>query len=109
MTRTDYQKVVNELVGARRGGLTLRESAEIVGVHVATVCRWQVRDPELRHALVQAAKFKRRVRYRRVKRPHVVWHRDCPQCSARVVVRSANGWMRFWRCSRWPCCDWTSW
>ena len=42
-------------------------------------------------------------------RPHVCWRRDCPLCRARVVVRTARGGARFWRCGRWPLCPWASW
>ena len=100
---------VEGLLRARRAGLTLRLAAAAAGVHVATVCRWQARDPELRQALAEAAREARRRRPAKGPRPLVRWRRNCPQCKARVVVRTAPGKVRFWRCGRWPLCRWASW
>src|SRR5215470_17748979 len=47
---------VTALLHARGNGATLRDAADAAGVHVATVCRWQKRDPSLREALNQALK-----------------------------------------------------
>jgi anti-sigma factor RsiW len=101
-TKTD----IETLLQARRDGFTLREAAEEVGVHVATVCRWQHLDPELRQALAEAATEGRPPPE---PRPWVRWRKDCPLCRARVVVRTARGGCRFWRCGRWPLCSWASW
>ena len=57
------------LVQARRADLTLREAAKLAGVHVATVCRWQARDPALRKALVEAEREAKRHRYLLASRP----------------------------------------
>jgi len=103
------RETVEELIRARRAGLTLRSAADVAGVHVATVCRWQARDPELRNDLTFAAEEARFDRHPWEARPHVRWRRDCPLCKARVVVRSAAGKARFWRCGRWPLCSWASW
>jgi hypothetical protein len=103
----DKETTVAELVEARRGGATLRDAAEQSGIHVATVCRWQKGDPALKRALDQAIR-EARSRRRAEPRPWIPWHRDCPQCKARVVVRTARG-RRFWRCGRWPLCPWVSW
>jgi hypothetical protein len=96
--------------GRSRSGLTLRGAADVAGVHVATVCRWQQRDPGLKAALARAA---REAWFRRAapaeSRPRVRGHRDYPLCKARVVVRTASGGRRFWRCGRWPACPWASW
>jgi hypothetical protein len=100
---------VEELLRMRRAGLTLRQAADVAGVHVATVCRWQARDPELRQALADAAREARVRRPPQGPRPHVRWRQDCPLCKARVVVRTAPGKVRFWRCGRWPLCGWASW
>jgi hypothetical protein len=100
---------VAALLGARRTGATLRQAAADAGVHVATVCRWQNRDPALRQALRQAAREARDLLAPDEPRPQVRWRRDCPLCKAKVVVRSANGKARFWRCGRWPVCPWASW
>jgi hypothetical protein len=99
------------LVEARRNGATLRQAAASVGVHVATVCRWQARDPELRRALVAAEREARRLEcfLNHGPRPRVQWRPDCPLCQARVVVRTAPGKLTFWRCERWPWCAWASW
>jgi hypothetical protein len=50
---------LEKLLRARRFGISLRRSATIAGVHVATVCRWQARDPEFRKALADAAEESR--------------------------------------------------
>jgi hypothetical protein len=96
---------VEALLSARRAGLTLRRAAAVAGVRVATVCRWQKRDPGLKAALQWAAEdawFKLAPEYKL--RPSVRWHRDCPLCKARVMVRTARSGLRFWRCGRWPGC-----
>ena len=49
---------------ARAAGLTLRVVARLLGVHVATLCRWQERSPELRAALDRAAEEARERRRR---------------------------------------------
>jgi hypothetical protein len=105
--KTRNEVAVSALLDARRTGATLREAAEEAGVHVATVCRWQNRDPALRKALYEALnesfpEFEE-------PRPSVRWRRDCPLCQAKVVVRSAKGKARFWRSGRWPLCPWASW
>ena len=101
------KQAVAALLAARRDGATLRKAAESAGVHVATVCRWQSRDPSLREALNQA--FTESKSVSEEPRPSVPWRRDCPLCKAKVVVRSATGKARFWRCGRWPECPWASW
>ncbi len=103
-------EAVRMLVQARAGGLTLREAAAGAGVHVATVCRWQKRDTGLKAALKRVT----REAWFHLAAPDesrrsVRWHRDCPLCKARVVVRTAKGGVRFWRCGRWPACPWSSW
>lgn len=95
-----------EVIQARRRGLTLKWAAILAGVHVATVCRWQAKDPAFREALAEAAREARAKKART--RTHVRWRRDCPECKAKVVVRTASG-RRFWRCGRWPLCPWASW
>src|SRR4051812_10844701 len=95
---------VEAVLRYRRRGATVRLAADLAGVHVATVCRWQARDPELRRDLIVAAAQGREERYpEKGPRPQVRWHRDCPLCKARVVVRTA-GKVRFWRCGCWPHC-----
>jgi hypothetical protein len=105
------QQALDALLEARRNGATLRQAAASVGVHVATVCRWQARDPELRLSLLNAEREARRFHYSlsRGARPRVQWRRDCPLCQARVVVRTAPGKLTFWRCGHWPRCAWASW
>jgi hypothetical protein len=105
------QDAVAKLLRARAAGGTLREAAASVGVHVATVCRWQNADPEFYRRMLQAHREARRfdLIVNGGPRPHVPWRRDCPQCQARVVVRTAPGKLRFWRCGRWPWCRWASW
>ena len=100
---------VELLVQVRRDGGTLRQAAIAAGVHVATVCRWQARDQELRQALADAAEEACLRRSQGGPRRHVTWRRDCPMCKARVVVRTARGKLTFWRCGRWPLCSWASW
>jgi hypothetical protein len=98
------------VLSACTAGAMLRQAAESAGVHVATVCRWQARDPRLRQALAGArAPGRERSRDAKPDRPRVRWRRDCPACRARVVVRTARGGRWFWRCGRWPLCPWASW
>jgi hypothetical protein len=106
-SRDRNSQAVAALLAARRDGASLREAAEAAGVHVATVCRWQNRDPTLREALNQA--LQESFPEFEDPRPSVRWRRDCPLCKAKVVVRSARGKARFWRCGRWPECPWASW
>jgi ribosomal protein S27E len=109
--------VVEALLNHRRAGVSLRRAAALAGVHVATVCRWQARDSALQNSLALAARaWAERVAEVRAlmrppcdRRPRVRWRRDCPACRGRVVVRSAGGRARFWRCGRWPLCPWASW
>jgi hypothetical protein len=102
--------IVETLLNARRAGATLRDAAATAGVHVATVCRWQKRDPAFKAALDGAAREAGFARESKDQpRPRVRWHRDCPVCKTRVVVRTAKGGLRFWRCARWPACAWSSW
>jgi hypothetical protein len=104
----EKEPALKDLLDARRCGLTLRAAADEACIHVATVCRWQQADPALKAALDQAAREARAGRIAEP-RPSVPWHRDCPLCKARVVVRTAAGGRRFWRCGRWPLCRWASW
>jgi hypothetical protein len=115
----DREAAVERLLAAREAGATLRQAAAAAGVHVATVCRWQERDPALREALQEAERRSRRRRYasRPRRRRRVPWHPGCPACGAPARVCStwrvrARFWRfpaRFWRCSRWPACPWASW
>jgi hypothetical protein len=105
------ERVIEELLRRVRQGLSLRSAAALAGIHVATVCRWQARAPDLCGQIAQArreARERRRSARRPEQRPHVRWRRDCPLCRAKVVVRTARG-RRFWRCGRWPLCAWASW
>ena len=110
MSPREREPVIRTLLRFRRVGVTLRQAAGFAGVHVATVCRWQRADPQLRHDLAEAAAEGRAKRHPPGReRERVRWHRDCPLCRARVVVRTARGGARFWRCGRWPHCTWASW
>jgi hypothetical protein len=83
------------LVEARHAGLTLRQAAAKAGVHTATVCRWQKRDPEIKQWLQQATEAGTAERREPPpERPGVYWRKDCPECKARVVVRKAGGELR---------------
>ena len=98
------------VAAARRAGATLRAAAAFAGVHVATICRWQARYPDLREVFAEAAaEGREQLRPPPTPRPNVRRRSDCPVCRARVVVRSAGGGGRFWRCGRWPACGWASW
>jgi hypothetical protein len=94
-------------------GLTLDEAAKEIGVHPATLYRWQNRYPDLEDGLRRAALQRDRLRYmlRWGPRPRVPWRRDCPECGWAVVVRTAGGMggFRFWVCERWPNCSFASW
>jgi ssDNA-binding Zn-finger/Zn-ribbon topoisomerase 1 len=110
--RIDPDRVEPAFV-AREEGATLREAAKAAGVHVATLCRWQNREKWIGDALRDAETYARRKHYANLprRRPPVPWRRDCPQCRAEVEVRTANSpaGFRFWRCSRWPLCQFASW
>ena len=95
---------------ARQQGATLRQSAAAAGVHVATLCRWQNREPWIKKVLRQAEAFARRRYYasKPHRRPRVPWRKDCPLCGSAVVVRTGFAF-RFWRCSTWPACLFASW
>jgi hypothetical protein len=104
------EETVCVLLQARARGLTLRLAAAVAGVHVATVCRWQKQDPDLKASLKRVPReLLLGFVPGHANRPSVRWHRDCPLCKARVVVRTTRGGRRFWRCSRWPECSWASW
>ncbi len=106
----EREAILRTLLRFRGLGLTLRRAAAVAGVHVATVCRWQRRDPLLQQRLAEAATRARAHRHLpSEERERVRWHRDCPLCGARVVVRTAKGVARFWRCGCWPHCRWASW
>jgi hypothetical protein len=107
--RPNRRRAVSAILESLREGTTLRGAAHAAGVHVATVCRWQQRDPAFRQAVVEARPGRQPLLPPAEERPHVRWRRDCPLCRARVVVRSARGGGRFWRCGRWPLCLWASW
>jgi hypothetical protein len=107
---------------AREGGATLREAAAAARVHVATLGRWQNREPWIRQALQDAEDYFWLMRRIEVlsqpaifsvgrRRPAVPWRGDCPRCGAGVEVRTADGpgGLRFWRCSRWLDCSFVSW
>jgi hypothetical protein len=101
--------ILTTILRWRRTGASLRNAAEAGGIHVATLCRWQHKAPELRDALAEAA-HEGRKRHTPVEfvRPSVRWRKDCPLCRARVVVRK-KGSVPFWRCGRYPLCPWSSW
>jgi ribosomal protein S27AE len=97
-------------------GCTLDEAAKEIGVHPATLYRWQNKYPaleaDLREAMLRRDRFWYRVRLERwFPRPHVPWRKDCPVCGWEVVVRTAGGMagFRFWVCERWPDCSFSSW
>lgn len=86
-------------------GATLKGAADVAGVHLATVCRWQRRRPALRRALWSTVRIRdaRRYRAQRRRRPRVPWREDCPKCGAVVVVRCGPySFIRYWRCEWWP-------
>lgn len=90
------------------------EAAKEIGVHPATLYRWQNRYEDLEDGLRRAARDRdvlRRYLFGGQERPRVPWRRDCPKCGREVVVRTAGGMagFRFWRCERWPYCSFASW
>jgi len=106
---------IDAILEALENGLSLRKSAKMAGVHVATVCRWQAQSAEVEDALQFAAECGRLARWRARlsqprRKPPVAWHPNCPACGAAVQVRRSDGDMfAFWRCERWPDCSWASW
>jgi hypothetical protein len=117
--RRDRPDVVAKLLAAYEAGARLRKAAEVAGVHVATVCRWQLRSPELAAELraIAVQVWEREVQKRRAApRPRrvdplsVPCHPLCPQCRGPAgLVRSASGRLYFWQCYDWPDCPWRSW
>ena len=97
-------------------GSKLDEAAKEIGVHPATLYRWQNKYPalevDLRAAMLRRDRFWFAVRKERwFPRPHVLWRKDCPECGWDVIVRTAGGTagFRFWVCERWPDCYFSSW
>jgi len=110
--RIDHATAKRAIVASRRAGWTLREACARAGVHVATACRWQNDDPDFSLKLLNAADRAAEEQYEigwLFERPPVRWRNECPACRAKLVVRTANGGARFWRCGRWPFCEWASW
>ncbi len=104
------------LSGLVERGHTLDDAAREIGVHPATLYRWQNKYPaleaDLREAMLRRDRFWYRVRLERwFPRPHVPWRKDCPECGWDVVVRTAGGvaGFRFWVCERWPDCSFSNW
>lgn len=96
---------LHRLLAARADGATLRDLADLLGVHVSTLCRAQQKHPKLKARLDEAAP--KRGSWHK-ERPSVDVYGECPFCKARAVVRKA-GAVPFWRCARWPSCAWSSW
>ncbi len=109
--KVDRVETKRRIVAGRRVGMTLVAACAAAGVHAATACRWQCTDPAFAQALRAAAWEYRIGRYLANPLPAraVPWRRDCPECRARVVIRTALGRIPFWRCGRWPLCAWASW
>jgi hypothetical protein len=82
MKRSDARKT--DLVRHRRTGRTLRQCAAAVGIHVATVCRWQVADPRFYRRMRDAerAATSQNLTRRPTRKPRVRWGSVCPRCSA---------------------------
>jgi hypothetical protein len=102
-------ELLDRVVEMRRNGCTVYECAGGAGVHVATICRWQVGNADFHQRMREAHGLARRMDQGIDLRPKVRWRRDCPLCKARVAVRSISAYVRFWRCGRWPLCPWASW
>jgi ferredoxin len=110
--RSDRAAVITKLLAARRDGATLREAATAAGVNVATVCRWQLRCPELAAALeaahsaaCSAAAQHRAAPPPRIDKFSVPCHPQCPKCGAPAqIARTASGRLYFWKCTREQTC-----
>lgn len=93
------------LTGLIMEGFTTDEAAREVGVHPSTVYRWQNRHPHLYEDMLCAGRIRFRLRHLgdHGPRPRVSWRRDCPECGADLVVRTAGGMagFKFYRCERW--------
>ena len=125
--KVDRAAAVAAVVAGRRAGLTLAGASVAAGVHVATACRWQASDQTFARALHAAALDAARERYAAraaqcppraalanrpsVRNRAVPVHPCCPVCRSLAETR----WVRFgypvtfWRCGRWPLCQWASW
>lgn len=112
---TKYTPSVGKiLAGLVERGHTLDGAAREIGVHPATLYRWQNKYPGLEDGLRRAARDRdvlRRYLFGGQERPRVAWRKDCPECDWEVVVRTAGGMagFRFWVCERWPRCSFASW
>lgn len=126
--RIDSGTVKAAVLASHRAGLTLARASAAAGVHVATVCRWQVADPKFAGALRTARLDAARERYAaraaerpprlprrgpdvRLRKPVVPIHLCCPACGSLSETRRVafGPPVTFWRCSRWPLCPWASW
>lgn len=109
--RYDRAKLKPRVIALRRAGATLAEAATAIGVHIATLCRWQAADPAFCAAVREAAWEHAIEKYATAddRRPRVRWRNECPTCRAKLAVRTAAGGVWFWRCGRWPLCPWASW
>jgi hypothetical protein len=110
----DRRAAVTTLLAAREAGATLRRAAAAAGVHVATVCRWALRSPDLAAALQAASHAARLAARQAAARPEpgakplfVPWHPACPCCGGSPVVlfHTASGRLYYWGHR----CGWRSW
>jgi ribosomal protein S27AE len=103
--------VGEELADLVASGLSIEEAAKRVGIHPATVYRWQNRYPRFREAMDAAENRRFRLLHppESYRRPRVPWRKDCPDCGAAVVVRTTWWMLKFWTCERWPQCSFSSW
>jgi len=93
------------LTGLVMEGFTTDGAAREIGVHPSTVYRWQNRYPVFYEAMLQAQTIRDHLHYmgNYGPRPRVRWRKDCPNCGAALVVRTAGGMagFKFYRCERW--------
>lgn len=109
----DRQPTIEKILRLIDQGLSLRKAAQAAGVHVATVCRWQIVSTTLYGALHEAADRARRRKYASrpldYDRPPVPIHPCCPWCRKLVDIKTGTYGFYFWQCSKWPDCGWRSW
>ena len=103
------------LAGLVMQGFTTDEAAREIGVSPSTVYRGKNRHPAFCEAMLRAQTIRDCWRYIGAygPRPRVPWRKDCPECGAAVVVRTAGGMagFKFWGCEQWeePSCSPQRW
>jgi hypothetical protein len=91
--RINHEAAKAKIVEFRRQGVSLVAAARGAGVHVATVCRWQVADWNFALSLLRAGDEADKDRFHRhllrPKRLPVPIHPLCPACNSPATAKKA--------------------